>query len=110
MPRLTPTLHADVPLQTRVRVDAQYLGKEVTGIVAGIASLHVVFSYIIILDEPYQHEGETYTAIIAIGSHLMEHATGKYAWRLTPQEAHDRAAAELQARTTSRLSVDDTRD
>lgn len=53
MTRLTPTLHKDVPLQTRVRVDAQYLGKEVTGTVAGIASIHVIFHYIVILDQPH---------------------------------------------------------
>ena len=90
MPRLTPTLHQDVPLQTRVRVDAQYLGREVTGIVGGIASIHVVFQYIVILDEPHVHEGETYTAITALGSHLMDEA-GVYRWRLdrdpTPHEA-----------------------
>lgn len=52
-----------------------------TGTVAGIASIHVIFHYIVILDEPHVHDGETYTAITAIGSHLMDES-GKYAWRL----------------------------
>jgi hypothetical protein len=103
MPRLTPTLHKDVPLQTRVRVDAQYLGKEVTGTVAGIASLHVVFQYIIILDAPHQHDGETYTAITALGSHLMNEE-GVYAWRLTSQEAHDLALSELRDRASGQVA------
>jgi hypothetical protein len=57
------------------------LGKEVTGIVGGIASIHVVFHYIVILDEPHVCDGETYTAITVIGSHLMDEA-GVYRWRL----------------------------
>jgi hypothetical protein len=104
MSRITPSLHLPVPLQTRCRVDAQYLGKEVTGVVGGIASCHVVFHYIVILDEPHvePESGETFTAISVLGSHLMDES-GKYAWRLTPQEAYDRAVAEAQDRIVSGL-------
>lgn len=90
MPRITPTLHKDIPLQTRVRVDKMYLGHEASGIVAGIASLHVVFHYIVILDAPHVLDGETYTAITAIGSHLMDES-GKYAWRLDEPEPVEEA-------------------
>lgn len=79
--RTTPTLHKDIPLQTRVRIDKQYLGREVTGTVGGIASAHVIFHYIVVLDEPHIHDGEVYTAITVIGSHLMDEA-GVYRWRL----------------------------
>lgn len=104
MSRLTPSMHLPVPMQSRCRVDAQYLGKEALGIVAGIASCHVVFHYIIILDEPHVdlESGETFTAISVLGPHLMDES-GKYAWRLTAQEAHDRAAAEYQDRIASGL-------
>lgn len=74
-------MHKDIPLQTRVIVDAQYLGKDVTGTVGGIASMHVVFHYIVVLDEPHVFEDETYTAISVIGSHL-KNLDGEFAWRL----------------------------
>jgi len=83
MMNITPSLHLPVPMQTRCRVDAQYLGKEVTGIVGGIATCHVMFHYIVILDEPYVEPvtGETFTAISVLGPHLMDEG-GRYAWRV----------------------------
>jgi hypothetical protein len=42
-----------VPMGTRVNIPPNYLGKPAKGTVAGIAQIHVVFQYIIILDEPY---------------------------------------------------------
>lgn len=90
----TPSLHLPVPLQTRCRIPAEYLGHEATGTVAGISSLGIIFHYIVILDTPHQFEGETHTAISVGGPQLMDE-TGAYAWRLTAQQAHDRALAEL---------------
>lgn len=80
MERLMPTLHKPVPLQTRVRVHESYLGHEVRGTVAGIASQHVVFMYIIVLDEPHVFDGEAFTAITVVGSHLMNE-NGEFEWK-----------------------------
>lgn len=80
---MEPTLHLPVPLQTRVKIDPQYLNRESIGTVAGIAQLHVVFQYIVVLDEPFEFDGETHTAITVAGPHLMD-LEGRYAWRLDP--------------------------
>lgn len=82
---LQPTLHTPIPLQTRVLVPTHYVGKKVRGTVAGIASLHVIFTYIVILDEPIDHEQGVTTAITITGTDLMN-LDGVYEWRLTNAE------------------------
>jgi hypothetical protein len=82
---LQPTLHKPVPLQTRVIVPVQYLGADkhnFKGIVAGIATVHVIFTYIILLDEPIVTNDGLTSAIIVDGPNLMDE-DGVYAWRLS---------------------------
>lgn len=47
-----PTLHQPIPMETRVRVPKHYLGHEAVRTVVGISFMHVIFSYIVLLDEP----------------------------------------------------------
>ena len=58
MNRLEPGLHKPVPMGTKVVIPKLYLGREgVTGVVAGISSLHVVSSltWLIFCSWAYQH-------------------------------------------------------
>jgi hypothetical protein len=83
MPTLTPTLHKPVPLQTKVKVPKTYTGgeDEATGRVVGIAMMHVIFTYIVLLDQPLQTEDGLTEAFTIPGSQLMD-LDGNYAWRL----------------------------
>jgi len=56
---------------TKVIVPAGYAAIEaVTGTVVGIASLHVIFSYIVLLDSPLQTEYGEWKAIVVHGPSL----------------------------------------
>lgn len=76
-----PLLHLPIMLGSRVRIPAVYLSKEVSGTVAGISSLGIMFHYIVILDEPHVFEDQTHAAISVVGTQLMNEA-GSYEWRL----------------------------
>lgn len=69
---LEPTLHKPIDLGTRVKIDPEYLKKEASGRVVGIAFRHVIFGYIVLLDVPFQDEYGTHEAISVIGSHLTK--------------------------------------
>jgi hypothetical protein len=58
-----------------------WLGKPATGTVVGIASMHVIFHYIILLDEPHFSEGEYHRAVVCGGPQL-ESEDGSYDWKL----------------------------
>lgn len=78
-----PGLHKPVPMNARVRIPEHYLGrgKRDTGTVVGIAAIHVVFSYIILLDEPIETEyGQT--RALSIGGAQLESEDGLTHWRL----------------------------
>lgn len=78
-----PTLHKEVPIGTRVYIPSMYYSykdKRYTGTVAGIASMHVVFGYIVILDEEIPSEFGDLKAIVVYGSQL-EGLNGEH-WRL----------------------------
>lgn len=51
-----PTLHKPVLLNTKVLIPTYYHQEEdrKSGVVVGIASIHVIFSYIVLLDEPLE--------------------------------------------------------
>lgn len=62
-----PTLHKPVPFGTNVVLPEYFStsGERLTGVVAGIAFLHVLATYIIILDHPIQTEyGETKAVVV----------------------------------------------
>jgi hypothetical protein len=85
MSALAPTLHKPVPLQTRVQIPESYLGPTATsftGRVVGIASMHVIFTYIVLLDQTLQTDEGPTDAVVVPGSDLMNEG-GTYAWRLT---------------------------
>ena len=76
-----PTMHKPVPMGARVKIPDYYgMGGE-WGVVAGIASTHVIFHYIVILDKPFNDPdyGEV-KAVSVIGSEL-EGENGEH-WRL----------------------------
>lgn len=65
-----PTLHKPVPMNTRVVIPALYAGEERRGTVVGIAFVHVVFSYIVLLDEPVDTPYGSQRAITVPGGDL----------------------------------------
>ncbi len=84
MSRYEPGLHKPVPMGARVRIPPHYVGKVATGTVIGIAALHVVFSYIILLDEPHPTEYGEIRALSIVGSEL-DSEDGSTNWRLTEE-------------------------
>ena len=52
-PQPAPTLHDPVPMGVRVKVPGHYHNEngEVWGEVQGVASAHVIWTYIVVLDE-----------------------------------------------------------
>lgn len=77
-----PALHKSVPMGARVRVPPHYHGHVATGTVVGIASLHVVFIYIVLMDEPFPSEFGECRALTVGGSEL-ESEDGTVNWRLS---------------------------
>lgn len=76
-----PTLHKPVPLESRVRLPFHYFGKEVKGTVVGISSMHVIFVYIVLLDEAQDSEFGKVRAVAVPGAEL-ESEDGSTNWRL----------------------------
>lgn len=78
---LQPTLHKPVPLGTRVRVvGLSEAHPSITGEVAGIASCHVIFIYIILLDTPIVDGYGAHRAIPCSGT-MLEGLDGT-TWKL----------------------------
>lgn len=76
-----PGLHKPVPMNARVRIPAHYIGKPATGTVVGIAMIHIVFCYIVLLDEPIDTEYGQQRAL-SIGGAELESEDGTANWRL----------------------------
>jgi hypothetical protein len=72
----TPTLHKPVPIGSKVRVE----DTSITGEVVGISSMHVIFQYIILLDNPIEDEYGIHKAIVYPGS-LLEALDGSN-WKI----------------------------
>lgn len=84
---MEPTLHKSVPLQTRVRTIKDSGYPVVTGRVVGVASIHIIFTYIVLLDEPILLPGaweevERHDAITVPGT-ALETEDGTSNWRIT---------------------------
>ena len=78
-----PTLHKEVPMGTRVYIPLTYHSdktKRLAGTVSGISSMHVVFGYIVILDEELPSEFGNLKAVVVNGPEL-EGINGEN-WRL----------------------------
>ena len=67
-----PTLHKPIPMEARVIVP--HIDR--VGTVVGISSMHVVFTYIVLLDEPWEDQ----RAVVAHGP-LLEGEDGSN-WRI----------------------------
>lgn len=75
--RLEPSLHKTIPLNTRVSIP---LINRV-GLVVGISSMHVIFHYIVLLDEEYEIPEGKVKAVAVSGTELWSE-DGKSNWRL----------------------------
>lgn len=64
-----PDLHKPVPMNARVIVPA-YAGGG-TGTVVGISSYHMIFSYIVLLDNPIEKEDGPHQAFAVHGTDLV---------------------------------------
>jgi len=60
-------MHPDYPMETRVIVDESVHPSKPLGTIIGIASMHIIFCYIVLLDSPVMVQGETYRAISVPG-------------------------------------------
>ena len=80
-----PTLHREVPMESRVLIPSTYRndGKSRLGTVVGISSMHVIFTYIVLLDEPIKD----FRAVVVNGPELE--AEDGSNWRLINQSDID---------------------
>ena len=83
---LTPTLHKPIPMNTRVRVVKDFWGSGIqenqfVGTVVGIASMHVIFIYIVLLDTPALDPDFGEIRAIPIGGSGLESEDGLTNWR-----------------------------
>lgn len=76
-PTFHPTLHKPVPMNSRVFIPDYYIIDEISdnqrrlgGTVVGIANIHVIFTYIVLLDEPIQTEYGEFKAVVVNGAEL----------------------------------------
>lgn len=86
MKKYEPALHKPIPLQTRVSIPKNYIGPDresYAGRVVGISSLHIIFTYIVLLDVPVETEYGLTSAVCVSGAELMNEQ-GEYEWRLKP--------------------------
>lgn len=87
---LQPTLHKPVPMNSRVRLPLEWcpgpaVGIPAKGTVVGIASVHVVFQYIVLLDTPIISEYGQQRAVVCGGPQLTCLETGKD-WRFSSDD------------------------
>lgn len=75
-----PTLHKPIPMESRVVVPASYCGEPRRGTVVGVAACHVIFWYIVLLDEPHEAPFGAVRAISVPGCELDGEGGGD--WRL----------------------------
>lgn len=70
---LEPTFHKPIPMGTRVIIHTNFLGalEPNHGEVVGIASMHVFFMYIVLLDVPLKTEYGLQKAVAIPGMGLM---------------------------------------
>lgn len=69
---MIPSMHKPIPLGTKVVIpkNSGYVSEDHTGEVVGISSQHIMFTYIVLLDEPIVNEYGINKAICVIGTQL----------------------------------------
>lgn len=81
-----PSMHKPIPMGTRVRVPAGYAcANEIVGTVVGISSWHVVFMYIVLLDEALDTDYGFQRAISVHGASLVSE-DGSMNWKILPEQ------------------------
>jgi|SRR5690349_18160768 len=82
-----PTMHRPVEMNTEVIVPETYLGYEARGRVVGIASIHVIFSYIVLLDQTHKDSDYGRIQAITVGGSHLKNLNGEYQWKFaTPED------------------------
>lgn len=83
---MQPSLHKPVPMNSRVVIPSYFHASKspVLGTVVGISSMHVIFTYIVLLDEPIETEFGQMRAVVVNGAELT--AEDGSDWRLTSQK------------------------
>lgn len=85
---ITPTLHHPVELETRVRFPKNWSSGDPEkpghhyGTVIGVSFVHIVFHYIVLLDEPIDTPEGKVRGVTLPGP-LLESEDGSKHWRLT---------------------------
>lgn len=88
---MKPTLHLPIPLETRVRVIRNFFGPSTVtgkredkfvGTVVGIATIHVIFTYIVLLDTPSEDPDFGLCRAIVVQGTGLESEDGTRNWRL----------------------------
>lgn len=76
--RLKPSFHKEIPFGTRVKVKENALGTpcNLKGEIQGIASKHVFFMYIILLDDFYEDADYGKCKCVLIPGNLLEGEDG----------------------------------
>lgn len=80
-----PTLHKPVPMGSRVYIPEYFSinkEKKLTGTVAGVASVHVIYTYIVLLDESIQSEEFGELKAVVVNGPELEGVDGSN-WRLS---------------------------
>lgn len=78
-----PTFHRPIPMNSHVRLPLEWLGKPATGTVVGVASMHVIFHYIVLLDEPHQDTDFGQIRAVTVGGPQLEPTDGSTGWKFT---------------------------
>lgn len=79
---MKPTLHHPVPMNARVIIPDYYGPFVKTGTVVGVASMHVVFTYIVLLDKPHNDADFGLISAVVVNGAELEGVDGTN-WRLT---------------------------
>ena len=77
-----PTMHKHIPMGTYVRTREDSGYPKVSGRVVGIASMHIIFIYIVLLDSALIVDNEMHEAITVLGTQL-ESVDGTCNWLLS---------------------------
>lgn len=87
-------MHKPVPMNTRVKIPDSYLGKRHYGTVVGVSFVHVVFGYIVLLDESHLADFGEIKAICVNGPEL-ESEDGMTNWRFENYAERDENARKM---------------
>ena len=70
--KMNPTLHKPVPMYSRVKIPKRYHGldEDVIGTIVGVSSVHVIFTYIVYLDNELKSSFGSVRGIVVPGPEL----------------------------------------